>query len=78
MLEQELDLPFETTVLGMTVSVKRVDITDTNDIVAVCHRGRERQAIPTTTSSSPVVRMVSVVSPRRSIASSTSWASIAV
>jgi hypothetical protein len=46
MLEQELDLPFETTVLGVTVSVKRLDITDSNDVVAVCSRGRERQAIP--------------------------------
>jgi hypothetical protein len=46
MIEQELDLPFETTVLGVTVSVKRVDITDANEVVAVCHRGRERQAIP--------------------------------
>jgi len=46
MLEQELDLPFETTVLGVTVSMKGVDITDTDDVVAVCYRGRERQAIP--------------------------------
>jgi hypothetical protein len=45
MLEQELDLPFETTVLGVTVSVKLLDITDSNDVVAVCSRGRERQAI---------------------------------
>ena len=46
MIERELDLPFETTVLGVNVSVKRVDITDANDVVAMCHRGRERQAIP--------------------------------
>jgi hypothetical protein len=46
MIEQELELPFETTVLGVTVSVKRVDITEANDVVAVCSRGRERQAIP--------------------------------
>jgi hypothetical protein len=46
MIEQELELPFETTVLGVTVSVKRVDITESNDVVAVCYRGRERQAIP--------------------------------
>jgi hypothetical protein len=26
--------------------VKRVDITESNDVVAVCYRGRERQAIP--------------------------------
>lgn len=46
MIEQELDLPFETTVLGVTVVVKRVDITEANEIVALCYRGRERQAIP--------------------------------
>jgi hypothetical protein len=33
-------------VLGMTVSVKRVDITEAIDVVAVCYRGRDRQAIP--------------------------------
>lgn len=46
MIQQALDLPFETTVLGVTVSVKRVDITDANEVVAMCYRGRERQAIP--------------------------------
>ena len=46
MIEQELRLPFETTVLGVTVLVKRVDISEADEVVAVCHRGRERQAIP--------------------------------
>jgi hypothetical protein len=46
MIERELELSFETTVLGVTVSVKRVDITESNDGVAVCYRGRDRQAIP--------------------------------
>jgi hypothetical protein len=46
MIEQELELPFETTVLGVTVSVKRVDINENDEIVALCSRGRERQAIP--------------------------------
>lgn len=46
MIEQELDLPFETTVLGVTVSVKRVDINENDEIVALCSQGRERQAIP--------------------------------
>ena len=45
-IEQELALPFETMVLGVPVIVKRVDVTGANDVVAVCHRGRERQAIP--------------------------------
>lgn len=46
MIEQEFDLPFETTVLGVAVSVKRVDITGADEVVAVCYRGRGRQAIP--------------------------------
>lgn len=41
-----LKLPFETVVLGSTVTVKKVDVTTAGDIVAVCSRGRERQAIP--------------------------------
>ena len=45
MIERELELPLETTVLGMTVSVKRVDITKADDVVAVCYRGRDRQTI---------------------------------
>jgi hypothetical protein len=46
MIEQELELPFKTTELGVSVTVRRVDVTDTNEIVAFCYRGRERQAIP--------------------------------
>jgi len=45
MLEQELGLPFETTVLGVAVTVKRVDVTAGNGVVAMCYRGRARQAI---------------------------------
>ena len=45
-IEQELELPFETRVLGVSVSVKKVDITNADEIVAVCYRGRDRQAIP--------------------------------
>jgi len=33
MIEQALDLPFETMVLGVPVIVKRVDVTDANDVV---------------------------------------------
>jgi hypothetical protein len=46
MIEQELEVPFETAVLGVTVLVKKVDITEAGEIVAVCYRGRDRQAIP--------------------------------
>lgn len=44
--EQHLALPFETVVLGAAVTVKTVDITAAGHIVAICYRGRERQAIP--------------------------------
>jgi hypothetical protein len=46
MIEQELNLPFDTMVLGVTVSVKRGDITEADEVVALCYRGRARQAIP--------------------------------
>jgi len=46
MIEDSLAVPFETTVLGMPVTVKRVDLDEADQIVAICVRGRERQAIP--------------------------------
>jgi uncharacterized protein (UPF0262 family) len=46
MIEENLLLPFETSVLGVKVTVARIDLTETNEIVAVCARGRDRQAIP--------------------------------
>jgi hypothetical protein len=45
-IEQHLALPFETVVLGAAVTVKAIDVVARGDIVAVCHRGREHQAIP--------------------------------
>ena len=46
MLEENLATPFTTAVLGVEVTVQRVDLTDDEQIVAVCTRGRLRQAIP--------------------------------
>ena len=46
MIEDNLAVPFETTVLGMPVTVSRVDLDEADQIVAICVRGRERQAIP--------------------------------
>ncbi len=46
MLEESLQLPFETMVLGVQVTVERIDLTNADEIVAVCRRGRARQAIP--------------------------------
>jgi hypothetical protein len=40
MIEQELEVPFETAVLGVTVLVKKLDITEAGEIMAVCYRGR--------------------------------------
>ena len=45
-LDENLDLPFQTEILGVEVTVERVDLTDAEEIVAICTRGRKRQAIP--------------------------------
>jgi len=46
MLEERLGLPFETEVLGVSVTVERIDMTDDEQIVAICRRGRSRQSVP--------------------------------
>ena len=46
MIDEHLALPFETEVLGSAVKVIRVDLRDDLSIVAICTRGRERQAVP--------------------------------
>jgi len=46
MIEDHLAVPFETTVLGVPVSVKAVDLTKRGEIVAICTLGRIRQPIP--------------------------------
>ncbi len=45
-IEDNLTLPFETRVLGVSVTVTSVDLTDSNQIVAVCRRDGLRQTIP--------------------------------
>jgi hypothetical protein len=45
MLEENLALPFDTTVLGVLVKVVRLDLRGDNDIVAICSRGRKRQSV---------------------------------
>ena len=45
-LQDSLELPFETLVLGLPVKVERVDVTPAEEIVAICRRGREQQALP--------------------------------
>jgi hypothetical protein len=46
MMEDGLALPFETQVLGVEVTVERIDLTSADEIVAICTRGRSHQAIP--------------------------------
>jgi hypothetical protein len=46
MLDVNLKLPFKTQVLGVEVTVERIDLNDAEEIVAICARGRTRQAIP--------------------------------
>ena len=45
MIQENLQLPFKTYVLGIEVLVERVDMTASEQIVAVCRKGRTRQRI---------------------------------
>ncbi|MFJ4513391.1 calcium-binding protein [Streptomyces sp. NPDC088816] len=45
MLEEHLDLPFTTAVLGVEVTVRGVDLTPEGRIVVLCSRGGARQSI---------------------------------
>jgi hypothetical protein len=45
MLENDLRLPFETEILGMTVTVEGIDITDDDQLVAVCRKDKTKQRI---------------------------------
>ena len=45
-LDEHLALPFDTVVLGVEVTVEKLDLTDdSDDIVIVCGRGRDRQRL---------------------------------
>lgn len=46
MLDEHLETPFDTQILGVTATVERIDMTDDEQIVAICRRGRSYQAIP--------------------------------
>jgi len=45
MIQDNLELPFKTHVLGVEVLVERVDMNASEEIVAVCRNGRTRQRI---------------------------------
>ena len=46
MMEENLAVPFRTTILGVEVTVERIDLNQAEEIVAVCRRGRNRQRVP--------------------------------
>ena len=45
-IEDNLALPFETKVLGVRVTVQRVNLTQRDEIVVVCRRAGVRQTVP--------------------------------
>ena len=45
MIDENLTVPFETTVLGVPVTVVGVELNRSEQIVAVCARGRDRQSL---------------------------------
>jgi len=46
MIEERLAAPFATVVLGVDVTVTGVELTELEEIIAVCVRGKQRQRIP--------------------------------
>ena len=46
MLEDNFAVPFQKEMLGVEVTVDRIDMTDDDQIVAVCTRGNSRQRVP--------------------------------
>jgi hypothetical protein len=45
MMENDLRFPFETEILGVTVIVEAIDITEDDQLVAVCRKDKARQRI---------------------------------
>lgn len=56
MIEENLALPFVTQALGQDVTVTKVDITKRDQVVAICLRGKARQAFPILDLPMPVLR----------------------
>lgn len=44
-IDENLAVPFQTTVLGVEVTVTKIDILQDGGIVAICTRGKHRQTI---------------------------------
>lgn len=45
LMEDNLPLPFRTEILGVEVVVEKVDLTEDDDIVVVCRKGKMRQRV---------------------------------
>jgi len=46
MMEDNLKVPFDAEVLGVSVTVEKVDMTNDDEIVAICARAGQKQEIP--------------------------------
>ncbi len=46
MLDEHLAVGFDTELLGVAVTVQKVDLTVEHEIVAICRRGGDKQSIP--------------------------------
>ena len=46
LMDDNLKVPFDTEVLGVSVTVEKVDMTNDDQIVAVCARAGQKQEIP--------------------------------
>jgi hypothetical protein len=46
LIDDHLAMPFETQVLGVIATVRKIDMNQSDEIVAVCHRGSERLRVP--------------------------------
>jgi hypothetical protein len=45
-IQDNLAIPFQTSVLGVDITVQGIALSDDGRIVAVCTRGRDRQTLP--------------------------------
>jgi hypothetical protein len=45
MMENDLELPFDTKILGVTAIVEGIDITEDDQLVAVCRKDKSKQRI---------------------------------
>jgi hypothetical protein len=46
LIDEHLAMPFETQLLGVIATVRKIDMNQAEEIVAVCNRGREQLRVP--------------------------------